>query len=125
MPPHPKKVLGNGSVRCADLVTDDFRRLDRKRKERKEISAAARIGTEASFEAPQGVLGLEQRDHDTFRRGMLTPADPGVHAAGCGLDRLRMFRQDSEALALLPILESEAGEPKEHGRASALVGIDL
>src|SRR3989442_12475303 len=73
-----------------DFVLDDLRRLRRQGQEGEEVTTAERIGTQPSLEAPQRVLVLEQGDHDAFRRGMLALREPGVSAAGRGLDRRGM-----------------------------------
>src|SRR2546421_13083141 len=57
--------------------------------------------------------------------GMLTLAEPRVAATRRRPDRVGMASEDSESLGLLAFPETEPGESKEHGGASARIRIEL
>src|SRR5437870_13293085 len=96
-----------------------------KGQEREEIAPLDRIGAKPSFQAPQRILVLEQRDDHAFRRGMLALSEPCVATATGRRNRRDVSSEDCESLRLLSILEPEPREPKEHGSATARVRKDL
>src|SRR5207237_8247197 len=90
-----------------------------------EVPAAPRVRPEAALELSEGVLILEERDHDALCRGMLALCEPRLAAARCGPDGGRVALEDPKPLALLPLLESEPSESQEHAEASVSVPIEF
>src|SRR3989440_12499751 len=120
----PKKVL-RPSSEVLDSVRHDFRRLRREGQKSEEIASSCRVRSESAFEASKGVFVLEQGDHHALRRRMLTLGEPRVAASGRGPDRRSVPPEDSESLGLLAFPETEPGESKELGGASARIRIEL
>src|SRR5436853_4360753 len=120
----PKKVLRTSSE-LLDFGRDDFRRLRGQGQEREEIASSCRVRSESAFEASKGVFVLEQGDHHALCSRVLTLAEPGIAATRRRPDGVGMASEDSESLGLLALSETETGESKEHGGASAWIRIEL
>src|SRR5206468_6218394 len=112
------KLRGEPLGDLTDFVRHDLGRLRRQAEEGEEVPAAPRVRPEAALELSEGVLILEERDHDALRRGMLALCKPRLAAARCGPDGGRVALEDPKPLALLPLLESEPSESQEHAEAT-------
>src|SRR2546428_1550168 len=117
--------LGGHSRPYEYLVAGDLGRMRCKGKEGEETAPLDRIGAKPSFQAPQRILVLEQRDDHAFRRGMLAWSEPCVATATGRRNRRDVSSEDCQSLRLFSILQPEPREPKEHGLATARVRKDL
>src|SRR3989442_5569201 len=96
-----------------------------KGKEREEIAPLDRIGAKPSFQAPQRILVLEQRDDHAFRRGMLALSEPCVATATGRRNRRDVSSERCESLPLPSILQPEPREPTSHASATVDVAKHL
>src|SRR5712692_407758 len=119
------KIGAPHSYDFVNLVWDHFRRLRRQRQEGEEVPTAGRIRPEPALETSKRLFVLEQRDDDALGRRMLPLSEPSADASGSGPDCCGMTLKDSQPVSFLPVLETEAREPEEHGRASARIPIEF